>query len=610
MFTPRPDATWWESVPYGGHAIGIFGDWGSGKTTLMHAIERELEAAETVVTLWFNAWRYEREEHLIVPLLDALREALKQWGDRPGRDPDRRERARRAAATVFRAAGALLAGLSITAGVPGGPNLVLDIDRARGDWRQREEETKAVQQPRSLYHAVFRALQDSFAQFVERGQQRIAVFIDDLDRCLPASALEILESMKLFFDLEGFVFVVGLDREVVQRAVELKYRPMEAAAGAVDSPVRGSEYIKKIFQVPFSLPQISVRQVDEFLRALAGAGLPAEQWDDLWKRVRPHLDHVITEAGVNPREIKRYLNAWTLQRKINPALQPDVVLALQTLAFREDWRQVYEVLLAEREMFTAAVRRQLDGDAAAVENLWPELVTTPRSCLAYLESLGLPLLEAPSLDPYLHSIESTGSTHAGLVDVYRAVGDLRGLLRETAGAATADGRRKLQSNFHEQLPRLLNALKGLPSNTAATRPPGRHRGPAGTPGPNPAHPAACQQHRGRPVGARTLATFRRRAARPHPDPPTRSPPASYRRSNPGRPTLVLCGPNQVGYAGVGHDRTVHERGTGTAPGVGAAIGSHVDGDVAQLEERLLCNSLDSCAVLTCPNAGSCVPKIG
>jgi hypothetical protein len=448
-------------------AIGIFGDWGSGKTTLMRAIERELEASETVVTLWFNAWRYEREEHLIVPLLDTLREALKEWAERPGRDPDLRERARRAAATVSRAAGALLAGLSITAGIPGGPSLELDVDRARGDWRQREEE--AVQQPRSLYHAVFRALQESFAQFVERGQQRIVVFIDDLDRCLPTSALEVLESMKLFFDLEGFVFVVGLDREVVQRAVELKYRPLEAAAGAVDSPVRGSEYIKKIFQVPFSLPQVSVRQVDEFLESLAGAGLPAEQWDDLWQRVRPHLDDVITEAGVNPREVKRYLNSYTLQRKINPALQPDAVLGLQTLAFREDWRQAYEVLLAEREIFTAAVRRQLEGDASAVENLWPELATTPRSCFAYLESLGMPLLQASSLDPYLHSIESTESTHAGLVDAYSVVGDLRGLLREIANAATADSRRKLQSNFREQLPRLLNALKALPSNAPATR---------------------------------------------------------------------------------------------------------------------------------------------
>jgi predicted KAP-like P-loop ATPase len=281
-------------------AVGIFGDWGSGKTTLMQAIERELLAEEQVVTLWFNAWRYEREEHLIVPLLDTLREVLVAWAKRPNIDRDLRDRAMEAAATVARAAGALLSGLSITAGIPGGPGLMLDVDRTKAGWEQRQE--AAARQPRSLYHASFRALQDSLAEFVDHGRQRIVVFIDDLDRCLPTSALEVLESMKLFFDLEGFVFVVGLDREVVQRAIETKYRPLEA--GAVDSPVKGSEYIKKIFQLPFSLPPISVRQVDEFLRSLDG-GLSARQREDLWERVRPHLDYVITEAGVNPREIKR-----------------------------------------------------------------------------------------------------------------------------------------------------------------------------------------------------------------------------------------------------------------------------------------------------------------
>jgi hypothetical protein len=447
-------------------AIGIFGDWGSGKTTLMRAIERELETNETVVTLWFNAWRYEREEHLIVPLLDTLREVLKEWAERPDRDPDLRERARRAAATVSRAAGALLAGLSVTAGIPGGSSLVLDLDRAQADWRQREEED--ARQPRSLYHAVFRALRQALAQFVERGQQRIVVFIDDLDRCLPTSALQLLESMKLFFDLEGFVFVVGLDREVVQRAVELKYRPLEAAAGAVDSPVKGSEYIKKVFQLPFTRPLVSVRQVNEFLASLE-PGLPARQREDLRKRVRPHLDHVITKAGVNPREIKRYLNSYTLQRKINPALDADAVLALQTLAFRDEWRPAYEVLLAEREMFTKTVLRQLDGDLTAVENLWPELAAIPPSCFGYLELLGMPLLQAPSLDPYLHSIKSTESTDPGLFDAYRVVGDLRGLLRESAGAATADRRRELQSEFREQLPNLVSAVKRLPPNSPAAR---------------------------------------------------------------------------------------------------------------------------------------------
>src|SRR5687768_3698190 len=67
-------------------AIGIFGRWGSGKTTLMQAIQRELVKDPRVVPVDFNAWRYEREEHLIVPLLDILRDELVRWADQ--RPPD------------------------------------------------------------------------------------------------------------------------------------------------------------------------------------------------------------------------------------------------------------------------------------------------------------------------------------------------------------------------------------------------------------------------------------------------------------------------------------------------------------------------------------------
>jgi tRNA A37 threonylcarbamoyladenosine biosynthesis protein TsaE len=57
-------------------AVGIFGTWGTGKTTLMRQIERQLGDDDSVVTAWFTAWRYEKEPHLIVPLIDVLREAL------------------------------------------------------------------------------------------------------------------------------------------------------------------------------------------------------------------------------------------------------------------------------------------------------------------------------------------------------------------------------------------------------------------------------------------------------------------------------------------------------------------------------------------------------
>jgi hypothetical protein len=470
-------------------AIGIFGDWGSGKTTLMRAIERRMRADDTIVPVWFNAWRYEREEHLIVPLLDTLREALVDWARKAERGPGLRDRAFKAASTVARAARAILVGFTVKAkvpGLPGSPELAFDAGKAIADWRQTPEE--AAEQPQSFYHASFKALQDSLVQFVEQGRQRIVVFVDDLDRCLPLNALEVLESMKLFFDFQGFVFVVGLDQDAVERAIEQKYRAdggtpyRDAVVEAIqasyrsgpgeatneratapiqqaEAPMKGSEYIKKLFQVPFTLPPISPMQLDEFLGSVYGANISEGQRDDLRDRVRPHLDFLITESGVNPREVKRYVNAYTLLRKTRPSLNADVVLCLQTLAFRADWEDAYETLLAEREVFTDAVGRQLQGEHAAVENLWPNLANLPDSFFDYLRSrAGSHLLREQSLDQYIHSVEATHSTQTGLAEAYRVLGRLRGILRRFESAPSNESRLELRSEFAREASGLRSVL--------------------------------------------------------------------------------------------------------------------------------------------------------
>src|SRR4051812_3953357 len=64
-------------------AVGIFGGWGSGKSTLMDEIERLVVDRKGAVVVRFNAWRYEREPHLIVPLLDTIRASLSKWAELP-----------------------------------------------------------------------------------------------------------------------------------------------------------------------------------------------------------------------------------------------------------------------------------------------------------------------------------------------------------------------------------------------------------------------------------------------------------------------------------------------------------------------------------------------
>ena len=117
-------------------AIGIFGGWGSGKTTLMQAIQSQLSSDNVVVE--FNAWRFEREPILLVPLIDTVRAALAKWS--MARDTETRERIRGVLLKVGRVARGLAVGLSGEIGIPGAVKIHYDAGKALEDfvaWRQR-----------------------------------------------------------------------------------------------------------------------------------------------------------------------------------------------------------------------------------------------------------------------------------------------------------------------------------------------------------------------------------------------------------------------------------------------------------------------------------------
>ena len=286
-------------------AIGIFGTWGSGKTTLMRAVESILASDENVVTVWFTAWRYEKDPHLIVPLLDVLREALQRRAD------PAHSWARSAADAVGRAGSAFLAGVTLSAGVGGiqaqlQPGKIIDAIQSKND---------NGSQSLSYYHAGFVMLRNAISELSGGGKRRIVIFIDDLDRCLPPEALAILESMKLFFDVEGCIFLVGLDQAITELAVAVKFRSLGEPDTAAS--VSSADYMKKIFQLQFAMPPVRTDQLQEFLSTIVTNGsLSTAQIADFDQNVRQHLAFLTDDDLVNLREVKRLINVYTLQLKI------------------------------------------------------------------------------------------------------------------------------------------------------------------------------------------------------------------------------------------------------------------------------------------------------
>jgi formylglycine-generating enzyme required for sulfatase activity len=125
--------------------------------------------------------------------------------------------------------------------------------------------------------------------------RRLVVFVDDLDRCLPEKAIQVLEAIKLFLDVPGCLFVLGLDPEAVEAAVRARYR----------GEVKAREYLEKIIQLPFILPPIE----DEAMRAYVTSLAPALR--------DPRCAEVFAQGLTpSPRQVKRTLNIFLLLSRL------------------------------------------------------------------------------------------------------------------------------------------------------------------------------------------------------------------------------------------------------------------------------------------------------
>ena len=90
-------------------------------------------------------------------------------------------------------------------------------------------------------------LQEDFAELVKKTGKRLVIFIDDLDRLNPEVAVELLEIIKLFVNVENSIFVLAIDYEVVVKGVRKKY-------GENLSEEKCRNFFDKIIQLPFKMP--------------------------------------------------------------------------------------------------------------------------------------------------------------------------------------------------------------------------------------------------------------------------------------------------------------------------------------------------------------------
>lgn len=280
--------------------IGLYGPWGKGKSSILQGIQKELEPDEHVTVVPFDAWRYEKAPDLLVPLVWRMRQVLNQKQHSHVRN--------------------LLTALSR-----------IEVEFYGVTVKQGGSQKSALTEDRFL--SALDALSDLGSNLAEG--HRIAVLVDDLDRCSPGRVMEVIESIRILMDVPGFVFVLAIDYDVLKRAINERYKNVDA-----------DQFVEKIVQVPFRIPELSDVNDSVVATIVPNWGQMRETW--FTGVSDADIDALARHAlRSNPRQIKRVINSGMLARHINwSATRPEEIrLLLASLAMQQRWPDEFDEMI-------------------------------------------------------------------------------------------------------------------------------------------------------------------------------------------------------------------------------------------------------------------------
>jgi hypothetical protein len=353
--------------------VGVSGAWGSGKTTVLRLIEDALappppETDATVLVISTDPWRYDpsvgAKETLISEVLTAVAAELANR-EEPDQPPSRT----RVLLTKLRKrvdwakALQLAAKTSLTLQLPSVDDLTSLINTEPDN--QDADATDPPSRGLEEFRTEFRTLMESAELSHLR---RVVVLVDDLDRCLPETVVDTLETIRLFLAVPKMAFVVAADEHRVADALRVRFPDPgngQQSAGERYFEEPASLYLHKIVQTTVPLPTLSRFDTEAFLVLLQlSQHLPVEEltlYIDacvLLRREKGLLDDLAAAVDGNdisaelafasrmtpilyeklqgsPRRIKRFLNDLRVRQSVaghrGIVLEPDIVAKLMVL---------------------------------------------------------------------------------------------------------------------------------------------------------------------------------------------------------------------------------------------------------------------------------------
>lgn len=327
-------------------SVGIFGGWGSGKSTLVKLSRSILENNDDYIIVDFDAWLYQDYDDARSALLETVANKLL---DVSSGDKGKLGKAKSLLKRVnkFRAMGLLAEGGALLMGTPAfgllykGMASAEDIASGEGDAQDLSSAKAAVNEAKNLTTGLLSdadkntppqeilAFRNEFSELLTELNKTLVVYVDNLDRCLPKNAVLTLEAIRLVLFMPNTAFIIAADEDMVRHAVSEHYKTAQSRLI--------NDYLDKLIQVPVHVPRLGVAEVTSyaFLLLVSMIGLPKDGMElitrtmqnslrGLWKDPLISSSEIISslESAVSlTQEQKQSLEeAYNLSSRLSPLL--------------------------------------------------------------------------------------------------------------------------------------------------------------------------------------------------------------------------------------------------------------------------------------------------
>ena len=323
--------------------VGVQGEWGSGKTSLINMVESHLHQTndkndgDRVFTLQINTWEHsllQTPESTLISIIQDIIDNLIEL-DPKAKENNRRENFKKIMGNLARRATWM--GLAAVGGAP-----AVNAYKASNEQSADEEPTKQnmIKELRDHLKNLSTSIKGQPGEY-----DRFVIFIDDLDRLEPPVAVAVLELLKNIFDIPHTIFVLAIDYQVVVKGLASKFGDLNP-----DNEREFRSFFDKIIQVPFMMPMAHYsleKYVADLLARINYFDSALDAEDPENKLLKDLTKVVKSTIGRNPRSLKRLTNSLAL---INLQRQKELddkkkQLLFCLICFQIGFPNVFEILL-------------------------------------------------------------------------------------------------------------------------------------------------------------------------------------------------------------------------------------------------------------------------